>query len=214
MGAGTDDPRARGSRRGSLHCSRRPRALQAENPEGEAFIRRHFRDRWLRRESTARGRGVYRDFSVLGGDSRALPQALRRRRRPRTSGPRDQAAPRRRRRVSRFGVALSRQRGGPVRGSVRTLSVGDARGQHGRLPAHRLSDRSGRSPRRLQPRAAPFPDHRVSRGFTTFSAYGYETYFLVRVGETALAAANACGQVVLGLAAVWAGHLIANLLPR
>ena len=51
-------------------------------------------------------------------------------------------------------------------------------------------------------------------GFTTFSAYGYETYFLVRVGETALAVANACGQVVLGLAAVWAGHLLANLLPR
>lgn len=51
-------------------------------------------------------------------------------------------------------------------------------------------------------------------GFTTFSAYGYETYFLVRVGETMLAAANACGQVVLGLAAVWLGHLLANLLPR
>lgn len=51
-------------------------------------------------------------------------------------------------------------------------------------------------------------------GFTTFSAYGYETYFLVRVGETALAAANACGQVLLGLAAVWAGHQLAALLPR
>jgi CrcB protein len=51
-------------------------------------------------------------------------------------------------------------------------------------------------------------------GFTTFSAYGYETYFLVRVGETGLAVANACGQVVLGLAAVWAGHLLAALLPR
>jgi CrcB protein len=51
-------------------------------------------------------------------------------------------------------------------------------------------------------------------GFTTFSAFGYETYFLMRVGETALAAANACGQLLLGLAAVWAGHLLATLLPR
>ena len=51
-------------------------------------------------------------------------------------------------------------------------------------------------------------------GFTTFSAFGYETYFLVRVGETLLAAANVCGQLLLGFAAVWAGHLLASLLPR
>ena len=51
-------------------------------------------------------------------------------------------------------------------------------------------------------------------GFTTFSAFGYETFFLVRVGEIALAVANACGQVVVGLAAVWAGHLLAGLLTR
>ena len=51
-------------------------------------------------------------------------------------------------------------------------------------------------------------------GFTTFSAYGFETYYLVRVGEPGLAAANALGQVALGLAAVWAGHLLAALLPR
>src|SRR5512143_1918622 len=51
-------------------------------------------------------------------------------------------------------------------------------------------------------------------GFTTFSAYGYETYFLIRVGEPGLAAANALGQVALGLAGVWAGHFLADLLPR
>ncbi|HEY5999890.1 MAG TPA: fluoride efflux transporter CrcB [bacterium] len=51
-------------------------------------------------------------------------------------------------------------------------------------------------------------------GFTTFSAYGFETYFLIRVGEPWLAAANALGQVALGLAAVWAGHALAGLLPR
>ena len=51
-------------------------------------------------------------------------------------------------------------------------------------------------------------------GFTTFSAFGFESYFLVRVGETALAAANVCGEVALGLAGVWAGHQLAALLPR
>jgi CrcB protein len=51
-------------------------------------------------------------------------------------------------------------------------------------------------------------------GFTTFSAYGFETYYLVRVGEPGLAAANALGQVALGLACVWAGHALAALLPR
>jgi CrcB protein len=51
-------------------------------------------------------------------------------------------------------------------------------------------------------------------GFTTFSAYGYETYYLVRVGEVALAAANVAGQVAVGLAAVWGGHRIAELLAR
>jgi fluoride exporter len=51
-------------------------------------------------------------------------------------------------------------------------------------------------------------------GFTTFSAYGFETYYLVRVGEPGLAAANALGQVALGLASVWAGHALAALLPR
>ncbi len=48
-------------------------------------------------------------------------------------------------------------------------------------------------------------------GFTTFSAYGYETYFLVRSGEGALAAVNVVGQVLLGLAAVWGGHRLAQL---
>jgi len=51
-------------------------------------------------------------------------------------------------------------------------------------------------------------------GFTTFSAYGFETYYLVRVGEPGLAAANALGQVALGLACVWAGHALATLVPR
>jgi len=51
-------------------------------------------------------------------------------------------------------------------------------------------------------------------GYTTFSAYGNETFLLLREGETALAAANALGQVALGLAAVWAGRVLAHMLWR
>jgi CrcB protein len=51
-------------------------------------------------------------------------------------------------------------------------------------------------------------------GYTTFSAYGNETFLLFREGETALAAANALGQVALGLAAVWAGRALAHIIWR
>jgi CrcB protein len=47
-------------------------------------------------------------------------------------------------------------------------------------------------------------------GFTTFSAFGYETYALVRQGQMLGALVNVGAQVVLGLAAVWAGHTIAQ----
>lgn len=51
-------------------------------------------------------------------------------------------------------------------------------------------------------------------GYTTFSAYGNETFLLFREGEAALAAANAIGQVALGLAAVWAGRTLAHMIWR
>ena len=44
-------------------------------------------------------------------------------------------------------------------------------------------------------------------GFTTFSAYAYETIALVRDGQWGLAAVNATGQVVAGLAGVWLGSV-------
>jgi CrcB protein len=47
-------------------------------------------------------------------------------------------------------------------------------------------------------------------GYTTFSTFGYETMELLREGSTLLATANAAGQVVLGLAAVWAGAATAR----
>ncbi len=42
-------------------------------------------------------------------------------------------------------------------------------------------------------------------GFTTFSAFGLETLYLLRRGETGVAAAYVVGSMVLGLAAVWLG---------
>ena len=50
----------------------------------------------------------------------------------------------------------------------------------------------------------------VLGGYTTFSTFGYETLSLMREGSHALAAANAGGQLVLGLAAVWAGMMVAR----
>ena len=200
---------------GALAPMEQAARLQPGNLEAEAFVRRHFRDRCLRQEPVPEEAGFVKIFPALAElrerycrvFAPRLPAAERR--------PRDQAAPRRRRRLSRFGAALSRQRGGPVRRAVRALPVGDARGEHGRLPAHRLSDRARRGPRRLQPRAASLPDHRFSRRASRPSPpSATRRTSSCRVGETVLAVANACGQVVLGLAAVWAGHLLANLLPR
>ena len=42
-------------------------------------------------------------------------------------------------------------------------------------------------------------------GFTTFSAFGYETIVMVREGHMVAAAANVGLQIVLGLTAVWIG---------
>jgi CrcB protein len=52
----------------------------------------------------------------------------------------------------------------------------------------------------------------VLGGFTTFSSYAFETLALVRDGEWAAALGNALGQVLLGVAALWAGSAIARLI--
>jgi CrcB protein len=50
----------------------------------------------------------------------------------------------------------------------------------------------------------------VLGGYTTFSTFGYETLNLIREGSHTLAAANAVAQLLLGLAAVWAGMVVAR----
>jgi CrcB protein len=52
----------------------------------------------------------------------------------------------------------------------------------------------------------------VLGGFTTFSAFGLETMFLLRRGDFAVAAAYVAGSVALGIAAVWAGMKFMSLL--
>lgn len=49
-------------------------------------------------------------------------------------------------------------------------------------------------------------------GFTTFSAFGYETVELIRGGEFLLAGGNVFGNVVVGLLAVWLGAAAGRLL--
>jgi fluoride exporter len=45
----------------------------------------------------------------------------------------------------------------------------------------------------------------VLGGFTTFSAFGLETTYLLRRGETVVAAAYVFGSVLLGVLALWLG---------
>jgi CrcB protein len=51
----------------------------------------------------------------------------------------------------------------------------------------------------------------VLGGFTTFSAFGLETVFLLRRGETLVAGANIILSVLAGLAALWIGLGAASL---
>lgn len=60
------------------------------------------------------------------------------------------------------------------------------------------------------------PEYRIALtigilgGFTTFSAFGWETFSLANEGQTLHAALNAMLSVGLGLVAVWAGFRLAE----
>jgi fluoride exporter len=49
-------------------------------------------------------------------------------------------------------------------------------------------------------------------GFTTFSSFTFETFQLMRDSEWLLAAANAAGQVTIGLLAFWCGTVLVRTL--
>jgi len=64
----------------------------------------------------------------------------------------------------------------------------------------------------LSPEARVFLLIGILGGYTTFSSFGYETFQLLRDGEMLPAVANVLLQVVIGLAAVWAGHSVVRLI--
>jgi CrcB protein len=47
-------------------------------------------------------------------------------------------------------------------------------------------------------------------GFTTFSSYAFESFTLVRDGQFLWASMNIAGQVIAGLAGMWAGYVVTN----
>jgi CrcB protein len=47
-------------------------------------------------------------------------------------------------------------------------------------------------------------------GFTTYSAFGHQTFMLARDGRMLLAVLNVSAHIILGLGAVWLGALIAQ----
>jgi fluoride exporter len=54
----------------------------------------------------------------------------------------------------------------------------------------------------------------VLGGFTTFSAFGNETFAMFRHGENAFALINVAVQVILGLVLVWVGRIAAEAVWR
>jgi CrcB protein len=48
-------------------------------------------------------------------------------------------------------------------------------------------------------------------GFTTFSAFGYETFTLARAGDINATIANIGIQIAAGLGAVWLGYRLATV---
>lgn len=51
-------------------------------------------------------------------------------------------------------------------------------------------------------------------GFTTFSAFGLETVYLIRRSDLSAAALYTGGSVILGITAVWLGFKLVTMLPR
>jgi CrcB protein len=62
----------------------------------------------------------------------------------------------------------------------------------------------------LAPEARAFLLIGVLGGFTTFSSYAFESVALLRDGQFFAAAINIVGQVVAGLAGMWAGFLVSR----
>ena len=92
--------------------------------------------------------------------------------------------------------------------------MGDVRRERLGLLRHRPPRAALRDARRALRQARTFLFVGVLGGYTTFSSFGNETLNLLRGGEALAAAANAGGQLALGLLAVALGRAAAQLLWR
>jgi len=63
----------------------------------------------------------------------------------------------------------------------------------------------------LSPTARLFLTVGLMGAFTTFSTFGYETLELLRDRQATLAGVNVAANVLLGLAAVWAGRALCRV---
>jgi CrcB protein len=75
-----------------------------------------------------------------------------------------------------------------------------------------LTDTEGRL--LMSPAARSFLMLGVLGGYTTFSSFSLQTLNLVRDGEWLYAGANVVLSVVLCLVAVWAGHVVGQVVNR
>jgi fluoride exporter len=66
--------------------------------------------------------------------------------------------------------------------------------------------------RSISPEQRTFMLVGILGGFTTFSTFGYETFAFLRDGQLILALLNVGLQVVLGIAGVWLGTMLARVL--
>jgi CrcB protein len=64
----------------------------------------------------------------------------------------------------------------------------------------------------FSPEARLFLFTGIAGGFTTFSAFGLETFYLLRKGEVAIAAAYVVLSVLVGMLVLWAGFAAAHKL--
>ena len=62
----------------------------------------------------------------------------------------------------------------------------------------------------LSPEARLFLFTGIAGGFTTFSAFGLETFYLLRKGDVAIAAAYVVLSVLVGMLMLWAGFSAAH----
>jgi CrcB protein len=66
----------------------------------------------------------------------------------------------------------------------------------------------------VPPEARQFMMTGLMGGFTTFSSFSLQTLTLAQYGEWLLAGANALGSLVLCVAGVWVGHVVAIAINR